>query len=123
MKKQLQHLVGFIKCLLNHISYNKGCYIGMNVKFTNSGVILGKNVIIRPSTGIGVYAPKSKIVFGDNVEIGKQSSIAAINEVIFEDGVLTGPHVFISDHNHEYRDINMPIYKQGISYAEMVKLS
>ena len=123
MKKQLQHLVGFVKCLMNHISYNKGCYIGLNVKITNSGgVILGKNVIIRPSTGIGAYASNSKIIFGDNVEIGKQSSIAAINEVVFENGVLTGPHVFISDHNHEYRNVNLPVYKQGISYADNGKV-
>lgn len=86
------------------------------------GVIFGKNVIIRPSTGIGVYARNSKIIFGDNVEIGKMSSIAAINEIIFEDGVLTGPHVFISDHNHEYRDIKLPVCMQGITYAENGKV-
>ena len=37
MKKRLQCLVGFIKCLLNHISFNQGCYIGINVKISNSG--------------------------------------------------------------------------------------
>lgn len=37
MKKLLQHGIGYMKCLMNHISYNKGCYIGINVKISNSG--------------------------------------------------------------------------------------
>ena len=61
MKKRMQYLVGFIKCLLDHISFNQGCYIGINVKISNSGGVLGKNVIIRPSTGIGVYSPIVKL--------------------------------------------------------------
>lgn len=27
--------------------------------------------------------------------------------------MLTGPHVFIADHNHQYEDIKKPIYLQG----------
>lgn len=27
---------------------------------------------------------------------------------------MTGPHVFISDHNHEYKDPAIPILKQGV---------
>lgn len=28
--------------------------------------------------------------------------------------MLTGPHVFIADHNHEYMNINKHIYLQGV---------
>ena len=35
------------------------------------------------------------------------------NIVIIGKGVLTGPHVFIADHNHEYRNPDVYIYKQG----------
>lgn len=31
-----------------------------------------------------------------------------------EDGVLTGPHVFIADHNHNYLNPFVHIYKQGV---------
>ena len=27
--------------------------------------------------------------------------------------MLTGPHVFIADYNHEYRDVDKPVWEQG----------
>ena len=45
MKKRMQYLVGFIKCLLDHISFNQGCYIGINVKISNSGGYLVKMLL------------------------------------------------------------------------------
>ena len=41
------------------------------------------------------------------------STIAAHHKVIIENGVLTGPHVFIADYNHEYRDVDKPVWEQG----------
>ena len=36
--------------------------------------------------------------------------------------MLTGPHVFISDHNHEYADPNIPVCKQGVRCKESDKI-
>jgi acetyltransferase-like isoleucine patch superfamily enzyme len=55
------------------------------------------------------YSPKIKI--GNNVGIGYNSQITAINEVIIGDDVLTGSHVFISDHAHgeiNSKTLNVP---------------
>lgn len=69
---------------------------------------------MRP--GCNVYAYKgASLCLGNNVEIGKDSCLAAAFNVEIHDGVLTGPRVFISDHNHEYHDPYTPIYQQGIS--------
>lgn len=40
--------------------------------------------------------------------------ISAVNSVVIGAGVLTAPNVYIADHNHEYEDINVPIYAQGV---------
>lgn len=78
------------------------------------GVRLGNDVKIRP--GCNLYAYKGGNVYlGNNVEIGKESCIAAAYNIEIHSGVLTGPRVFISDHNHEYTNPEIPIYKQGIS--------
>ncbi len=113
MKKYLQRFIGCFKCILSGIKSQKNCYLGLSVKVYNRGCIeLGKNVKVRPGTGL-YCNKKCSLVLGDNCEIGRDSTIASHNKVFFGKGVLTGPHVFISDYNHEYQDINVPIYKQG----------
>jgi acetyltransferase-like isoleucine patch superfamily enzyme len=92
-----------------------GNYIGLDVKFVNRGKIsLGSNVIIRPSSCIFANNEDSCIAFGVGTEIGNHSTVSAIHEVVFEENVLTGPHVFVSDHNHDYRNVDTPVCKQGI---------
>ncbi len=114
MKKYLQWFIGFFKCVLSGVKSQKKCYLGLNVKIYNKGQIeLGKNVKVRPGTGL--YCNKNcSLILSDNCEIGRDSTIASHNKVFLGKGVLTGPHVFISDHNHEYQNIDVPIYKQGV---------
>ena len=73
---------------------------------------MGDNVKFRPSSD--VYISRNALLsIGDHTEIGNHSTISAHNIVIIGKGVLTGPHVFIADHNHEYRNPDVYIYKQG----------
>lgn len=116
MKKYIQYLLGQIVCLCYKIDAGKYCYISPNVKIINKwrGIKLKNNVIIIP--GCNVYAYRGASIFlGNNVEIGKDSCIAAAYNIEIQDGVLTGPRVFISDHNHEYSCPYTPIYRQGIT--------
>lgn len=39
------------------------------------------------------------------------------------EGVLTGPHVFIADHNHNYEDPYLPIYEQGVKASKDTHIS
>ena len=113
VKQMIQDLIGNVKCAMGHIQHGKYCYVGINVKIVNrGGVILGDNVKVRPSSGLYTNS-KSKIVMGNNVEVGNHSTIAAHHKVIIENDVLTGPHVFIADYNHEYRDVDKPVWEQG----------
>lgn len=73
-----------------------GCYIGKQVDFYlyDNGV--------------------STLHIGKNVLIGDYNRFACKEKIIIEDEVLFAAYVHITDHSHEFRDINIPIYKQGI---------
>ena len=109
----VKRLITFVKIKNNHLKCGGANYIGLNVKIVNRGqIVFGKNVIIRPSTGLYTN-PGIMLSIGSNTEIGNHSTIAAHHKVIIENGVLTGPHVFIADYNHEYRDVDKPVWEQG----------
>lgn len=110
----VKRLITFVKIKSNHLSCVFGAsYIGLDVKIVNRGqIVFGENVIIRPSTGLYTN-PGIMLSIGSNTEIGNHSTIAAHHKVIIENGVLTGPHVFIADYNHEYRDVDKPVWEQG----------
>ena len=120
MKDIIKKIVGRLKCNFNRITYVSGCYIGFNVKIVNKSrrLKIKKNVIIRPSSCLYTHKCNSYIELGNNVEVGNHSTISSLNSVIIKDGVLTGPHVFISDHNHEYHNPYIHIYKQGLMACE-----
>ncbi|WP_326514720.1 glycosyltransferase [Clostridium intestinale] len=80
------------------------------IKFDN-------NVVIQKDCWINIAYINTEqymIEFGEGSNIGRRSTISASNKIIFGKNVLLGPNVLISDHNHEYRDTNIPIIYQGI---------
>lgn len=121
--KWIKSVITFWKVKTNHIDSGGQNYIGLDVKFVNRGKItLGNNVIIRPSTCVYANDRNSVVSFGNGTEIGNHSTISSVNEVIIEEDVLTGPHVFISDHNHDYRNPLKPISKQGVMVKDGSKV-
>lgn len=103
-------VIGRVKC-------EDGVYIGLGVKFVNRGRIeMHKDATIRPMSRIYAANKYTEIEFGEGTEIGECSTISAYNRILLGKYVLTGPHVFISDHNHEYSNPNIPICKQGIRW-------
>jgi len=59
--------------------------------------------------------PEPTIVIGYGCNLGRGSAISARNQVRLEENVLLGPSVFITDHNHEYSDPELPIMRQGVT--------
>lgn len=112
--KFIKYSIGYLICFKYGIKRLGICYLGLNTKIVNRGIItVSSNVIIRPSCSIFANALDSKIFIGNGSEIGNHSTISSLNRVIIGDDVLTGPHIFIADHNHRYENPNMPISKQG----------
>jgi acetyltransferase-like isoleucine patch superfamily enzyme len=56
--------------------------------------------------------PTLEIGAGSN--IGRRSVITAVNHVSLHENVLFAPGVFVTDHNHQYSDPEIPISQQGI---------
>lgn len=113
-------IITFFKIKTNRLISKGKNYIGFDVKFVNRGIIkLGDSVIIRPSTRVYAGNSHSLVFFGDGTEIGEHSTVSSNNRVVFGNDVLTGPHVFIADHNHAYENPHIPISKQGVKCHPM----
>ena len=54
------------------------------------------------------------VTIGDRCLIGKGSCIVGHFEIVIGDDVWTGPHVYITDQNHDYRDVTRPISQQSM---------
>lgn len=54
-----------------------------------------------------------KIILKNGCEIHEYSNLSANHYIEIGENVLLAPNVFLSDHNHAYEDIELPISKQG----------
>jgi serine acetyltransferase len=56
--------------------------------------------------------PEPVLHLGDRCVIGRGSHIVAHHSIEIGDDVYTGPYVYITDQNHRYEDIDLPIGRQ-----------
>lgn len=115
MKNRIKLLLGFLYCALFHVKHYKGIYIGFGSKLVGGGNIkLSSNVKIMPQAML--VSVGGLIEIGEYSEISMYSRVASAGHVKIGKNVLTGPHVFIADYNHEYRNPHKPIMYQGNSF-------
>ncbi len=62
------------------------------------------------------------IIVGNGCKIGRRCMISAKNEVLLEANVLLGPSVLITDHSHEFYNLDLPIHAQGLTKGGKVSL-
>lgn len=103
-----------IQCFRYQIKHRSGfMYIGKACKIENpQNMFFGKNVSIMPYNMLVGLGDKYQLSMGDNAELGMFSRIGCINHIEIGANVFTGPHVFIADFNHEYRNPEIPIKAQ-----------
>jgi acetyltransferase-like isoleucine patch superfamily enzyme len=75
----------------------------------SAGMVPGQECISNPVVSIG-----------DRCLFGKGSGIVGHFEIVVGDDVWTGPHVYITDQNHDYRDITRPISQQSMPERSVV---
>ena len=114
VKKIVKRLLEPIQCIRYRITnHGKNLYIGKACKIVNAKAInFGNDISIMPYTML-VCHQNGGMEIGDGTEIGMFSRIASQGKVIIGKNVFSGPHIFIADYNHEYRDIEKPIKSQG----------
>lgn len=102
------------------ISPSKHVYFGKNVRIVNPQYIdMGGQVFIDDDVELCVNQTMPgvtpKLLIGNRVHFGKMNRIGCDNRIIIEDDVLFAPHVHISDRNHGFEDIHIPISRQKVT--------
>ena len=93
--------------------------------FGERWISIGKGTLIGPSVALTVGLPGEDmgptsgavIRIGDGCNVGRGSSLVGREGIVIEDHVTTGPNVYITDHNHSYDDLEMPIGRQWLRSA------
>lgn len=84
-------------------------------------VYLEKNVVLKfleEFNGYGYKLPNLKI--DDFVTVGIGTIIASASSIHIKKNALIGPYCFIGDHDHEYKDVTIPVSKQGYKNVEKI---
>jgi acetyltransferase-like isoleucine patch superfamily enzyme len=107
-----------VKPILNS-SNEKYISIGNNVD-------IGAFCRITVATQFGGHMVKSenkeRIKIGDNVSIGNNSFISANNNIEIGNNVILSAYVFISDHDHGFRDMKKNLNEQPLTEGSFVRI-
>lgn len=93
-------------CYINALSYN-GVQLGQNV-------VIGKNTTIECSGSLR-FLGKGLIV-GDNVGLGSHGFYGCAGGIEIGSNTIIGNYVSFHSENHNYKDPNILIKKQGVSH-------
>ena len=102
--------IRFLLRSINFKSFGKNCSLGYSVEINCPNIIIGDNVAIRDNIRIG---GKGKCFIGHNTVINSYTLIACYKEVNIGNNVMIAPYVYILDIDHEYKNRDIPISKQG----------
>jgi acetyltransferase-like isoleucine patch superfamily enzyme len=109
------------------ITCGRSVTIDDNVKImalSKQGILIGNNVSILSNTIIdctGVFNNIGEgLIIGDNVGIAQNCFIQVRANVVIGNDVIIGPNVSLFSENHLFKNINIPIRKQGVSRKGIV---
>ncbi len=90
-----------------------------NALFNEQYISIGDNTMFGPQITLSAgMVPGQEMVsdivitVGDRCLFGKGSGIVGHLEIVIGDDVWTGHHVYITDQNHGYDDLDLPISRQ-----------
>lgn len=111
-KSKIKEILGLIRSKIFGINFGKGVYIGKQCSLKGKHKItLEDCVTIRPYAQIWT---SGTVRIGKGSEIGERCRISIANSLNIEGKVLLSPNVYITDCDHEYRNIEVPVIDQGI---------
>lgn len=110
---QIKHTIGYIRGKLCGIKSIKNISIGKDVKILGgSKISIGKDVCIRPH--VDLWCAGKHIAIGDGTDIGERCRISIANSLDIGQKVLISPNVYITDCDHAYSSVGIPVMDQGI---------
>jgi acetyltransferase-like isoleucine patch superfamily enzyme len=107
----------------HHFSAHPSCDIRRAV----SGYMkIGNSVLLERNVRLDVPLVPTRnelvILIGDGCVFGQRATILAINRVQIEQNSIFAPSVLITDHNHEFEDVTLPIRDQGGTKGGTVRI-
>jgi acetyltransferase-like isoleucine patch superfamily enzyme len=90
--------------------------------FGEGAIAIGAQTLIGPYVSLSAGMPGDVqaargddppvVTIGDRCSIGRGGSIVGLRRIEIGDDVAIGPNVYITDHNHNYGDVTVPIAGQ-----------
>ena len=114
LKDMAKSLIGYIRLRMNKVnaSVRSNIYVGKDVSIIGgSKMQVGKNVSIHPCADL--WCGGNHFEIGEGSEIGERSRISIVNSMSMGKKVLLSPNVYITDCDHEYRQVGIPVIDQG----------
>lgn len=112
IKVALKSLIGKIQAERFRVKAGNNVYIGKHCSLKGKyRITLEDCVTIRPYAQIW---SGGTVRIGKGSEIGERCRISIANSLEIEEKVLLSPNVYITDCNHEYRNVDVPVIDQGI---------
>ena len=91
-----------------------------------SYIYVGERVTVNRFCWLGAYPQKGfdqpRLSIGDGAQIGHFNHITCINRVEIGANVLTADRVHISDNEHIFANVGIPVMKQGVTSRGAVVL-
>lgn len=113
VKAAVKSFIGKIQAKRFQVQAGKNVYIGKHCALKGkSNIVLDDGVTVRPYAQI--WSGGGTVRIGRGSEIGERCRISIANSLEIGEKVLLSPNVYITDCDHEYRNIDVPVIEQGI---------
>lgn len=112
LKGKIKGILGLIRAKISGITAGKSVYIGKHCSLKGKHhITLEDCVTVRPYAQIW---SGGAVRIGKGSEIGERCRISIVNSLDIGEKVLLSPNVYITDCNHEYRNVDVSVVDQGI---------
>lgn len=113
LKGKAKEILGLMRAKIFGITAGQSVYIGKHCGLKGKHHITLENcVTVRPYAQI--WSGGGTVRIGKGSEIGERCRISIANSLEIGEKVLLSPNVYITDCDHEYRDVDVPVIDQGI---------
>lgn len=114
LKGKAKEILGLIRAKIFGVTAGQSVYIGKHCSLKGKRhITLEDSVTVRPYTQI--WSGGGTVRIGKGSEIGERCRISIANSLDIGEKVLLSPNVYITDCDHEYRNISVPVIDQGIA--------
>ena len=112
LKDTVKESLGLIRAKIFGVTAGQNVYIGKHCSLKGKHhITLEDSVTVRPYTQIW---SGGAVRIGQGSEIGERCRISIANSLEIGEKVLLSPNVYITDCDHEYRNVDVPVMDQGI---------